>query len=621
MLLRLFREILRRPGRPARARGARREHDAAADDPLAALIGAGRLEEAASLLEQAGAQAGHAACTRLADALRRAQRYVEACRWYRAALATRPDDAEGWLNLGVCCYRSGEPHLAHQYFRAADFLRPRDADILNEKALVEMTLGNVEDAERSLENAVNANPAHPEAWNNLGNVCAAYGNRRQAHRCFLRAAELRPDFYTALCNLGLSHRYLEQLEEAEQVLRRAAALQPDAPEARLNLAMVLQDRGELDAALAQLEGLAAAHPERADILVALGALHLRLGQPEPAEAHLRRALELAPGDAEAMLGLAHVQLATERYAEGWRNYEARLRSAESPRRRFAIPPWNGEPVAGRRVLVYGEQGLGDTILFASCLPDLLRETASCVLSVEPRLRRLFGASFPKAVLAGEEIRKPGAPGLGPIDFVLPIGSLPGIYRPSREAFPAHQGYLHADPARRARWRARLEALAPGLRVGVTWRGGKVGTGRALRSLEAGHLAPLLAAPAVRWVNLEHTASESELAALAERAGATLQDWREAHADFDEFAALVASLDLVISACSTTAHVAGALGVPVWVLAPYAPAWRYLLRGERLPWYPSARMLRQPRPGDWDAVLRAAQEALAPLARRALEPAA
>lgn len=512
---------------------------------------------------------------------------------YRRALALEPGRAETWLDLGVCHHLEGDHFWARVYYRFAQALDPDNAEVWNEFAVVDIALGNYGKAEQALEGAIARNPALPQAWNNLGLILARRGDIASARRHFLRAAFLQPDFYMAHCNAGLAARDLELLEDAERALRRAIEVDPAPHTAWLNLGSVLQDAGRLDEALAALEAASERAALDADVLAALSSVHLRLGDASEAQRLASLAMERDPGHADATLALAHAQLASANFAEGWVNYEARLRSGSSPARRFPYPAWRGEPLAGKSVLVWGEQGLGDEIMFASCVPDLVAAGADCTLDCSPRLRTLFARSFPQVRLMGH-----GAP----IDVQVSMGSLPLMFRRTPGAFPRHDGYLQPNPEYRAAWRERLRALGPGLKAGIAWRGGLMRTGRLQRSLDIEALTSLLRTPGVRWTSLQHGQTAGEIASLRKSGGIELEAWDDALTDLDQTAALISALDLVITVCSTVVHLAGAVGRPTWVLAPHAPAWRYLLAGREMPWYPSVVLYRQSSHGDWNGVV-------------------
>ena len=542
--------------------------------------------------------------------LRRSGRTEEAMVWYRRALVIDPRHVVAWLDLGVCHYLRGDPFWARVFYRFANSLDPDNADVWNELGVVELALGNMEQAEQSFDNAVNRNPEHPEAWNNLGLMHGKRGDLANARRHFLRAIFLRPDYYMAQCNLGLVCRDMELFDESDAALRAALAIDPKGHRALTNLGVLQQDRGRLDEALATLESACAAGPSDADAWTALSALRFRRGELAAAQEAAERALACDASDADARLALAHVQLAQRRFDQGWDNYEARALSNASPVRKLPFPPWRGGSVDGRTLLVFGEQGLGDEIMFASCLPDLVAAGARVLLASDARLSRLFRRSFPE-VRVLDDLEEVYAPEWrDAIDGCLPIGSLARSFRRSEQAFPTRQAYLRADPSQAGAWRERLAALAgSGPTIGLAWRGGLAKTGRAQRSLGLESLESLLRHAGARWVSLQHDAGLDEIEAFCGPRGLTIAAWPEVLADLDQTAAMTEGLDLVITVCSTMAHLAGALGRPVWVLTPSAPAWRYPAEGEGMPWYPSARLFRQQRPGDWAGVLAQIEQQL------------
>jgi Flp pilus assembly protein TadD len=622
MLSALLRQIFKSPARAASA-GVPEVPRASALDRARALSAERRFDEAAAEVERVlGVETENVdAFVLKGSILRRQKRLAEAKRVLEHALTLDPKCAEGWLDLGTCYRLENDPFWARFYLRLANVVEPSNADVWNELGLVEITLGNFEHAEESIENAVSRNPAHAEAWNNLGMILARRRELGNARRHFLRAVFLKPEFYMAACNLGLVSRDLERFEDAERELRRALELDPCPTAARLNLAVVLQDLGRPDEACAVLEAAHAQLPQDADVAAALSALWLRLGDGPRALRFAEVALACAPENPEARLALGTAQLAAGNFAEGWEHYEARLHGGHGVQRQFPIPRWRGEALHGKRLFVYGEQGLGDEIMFASCLPDLIADGAHCLLDCNPRLRELLRESFP-AVDVLDALSRPASPEVIDVqaDFCTPIGSLPRMLRTSRARFAGGKPYLKADERRTARWRERLATLGAGLNVGISWRGGLARTGRTQRSVDLETLLPVLRTPGVHWVSLQHDAKQEEVAALERRHGVTVAAWDEVHADFGETAALMCALDMVITVCSTVVHLAGALGRTTLVLTPYGAEWRYMLEGSSMPWYASVSLIRQSRRNDWSTVLAAVGERLG-LALRAQVPQA
>ncbi len=619
MLSALLRQIFGRASKST-ARDAAAPPQAHGLERARAYLAERRLDEAIAELDRllAGQPEQVEALVLKATALRRLRRLAEAKQLLEQALARDPQNAEGWIELGSCYRLEDDPFWARYFLRMASAVDPGNADAWNELGLIEITLGNFEQAQESLETAVNRNPELAEAWNNIGMILGRRRDLENARRHFLRAVFLKPGFYMAACNLGLVDRDLERFEDAERELRTALGLDPCPTAARLNLASVLQDTGRPEAALEMLEAAHSEAPEDSDVLAATSAVRLRLGDGPAALQAADQALALAPDNADARLALATAQLATGDFAHGWENYEARLTSGQGSQRRFPIARWNGEDLRAKRIFVYGEQGLGDEIMFASCVPDLIAGGAHVLLDCKPRLRMLMRDSFPEIEVL-ESLAQPGSPEVVGFsaDLCSPLGSLPRFLRTSRARFAGGRPYLKADTRRMASWRERVEALGAGLKVGISWRGGLARTGRFQRSIPLEALSGLLATPGVRWVGLQHDARPEELAALETQHGIAVADWREAHADLAETAALIGALDMVITVCSTVVHLSGALGRAALVLTPRGPEWRYMLEGESMPWYGSVTLLRQSRRNEWNDVLAAARTRLE--AARAARP--
>lgn len=273
---------------------------------------------------------------------------------------------------------------------------------------------------------------------------------------------------------------------------------------------------------------------------------------------------------------------------------------------YPQPLWSGEKLASGRLLIWGEQGVGDEVMFAGLIPDVIRAGNRCVMDCDARLKPLFARSFPSVeVFSVQELRNNS-----PQDIAahLPSGSLPGIFRTTETAFAdTASPYLFADPAARDRFRVRYSDGKK--QIGLAWYTSNPKTGRN-RSIDLSLFTPLFARPGIRWVSLQygdHSALESQAAA----AGAPLLIDRSVNqlADMDVFAAQIAAMDLVVTIDNSTAHLAGALGVPTRVLLPAVPDWRWLEAREDTPWYPSLRLFRQPKPGDWQSVAQTVQSVL------------
>ena len=548
-------------------------------------VGAARKPAIAALGEGAtlGANANEQHLARVAfdagSAALRARDYAAAITQLQRAIELRHDDAEAHDCLGLAHLKLGHLDDAADCFLLAAHFRPDYPEALFHQALVAQRRGEHRDAVAHLERVVALRPADAEAYNALGASWLELGDAERAITQFEKAVAARPDFAPAHNNLGyLLLRERGDNERGTAHIETALRLAPHDDNVWCNYTIVLGRQGRLDEAIAVCNRLLAARPD----------MH---------EARLNRALAL---------------LRLGRFEQAWADYEARkqARSNYIPRP-FRFPEWRGESLAGKSILIYAEQGLGDEIMFASCLPDLLHVAGRCVLECSPRLERIFHRSFPAVLVHGATQSDPDTGWLahaGRIDCQIAAGSLPGHFRRQWSDFPRHAGYLHADASRVAHWRERLAALGAGAKIGVSWRGGMASTRRELRSMQLIDLAPVLKTEGCEFVSLQYGDCSGELAALASAHGITVHHWQHAIDDYDETAALVSALDLVISVQTAVVHLGGALGKPVWVMVPAAPEWRYLQSGEAMPWYPSVRLLRQSQRGDWTPVIaRVAQD--------------
>jgi Tfp pilus assembly protein PilF len=451
---------------------------------------------------------------------------------------------------------------AEALLRHALAARPGDAALHNDLGNLARLQGRLDEAETHYRAAIAASPGRADALSNLGATLMARGRFAEALAACQQAAALQPGLAAAFGNAGVALRELGRLAEAEDAQRRALALRPDHAETLANLGVLLRDQGRLAEAIAAFDA----------------------------------AIARTPTNALARKNRALAHLAAEHLAQGWADHAWRWRSPDfdSPRRDRGLPEWTG----GRaHVLAWGEQGIGDRILLAAMLSDLLAAAGDVTLEAEPRLAPLLARAFPALTIVPEG----DPPAAATATHQIALGALGQHFRASLDAFPQRRAYLQADPSRRAALRQRYAGGPNTLLVGLSWRSANAAFGR-FKSATLADWAPILNGPGITFVNLQYGDTAAERAGTPLVHDATIDPLR----DLDGFAAQVAAMDLVITTSNTTAHMAGALGVETWTLLPAGPGllWYWFQGRDDSPWYPSMRLFRQTAPGNWAELIAA-----------------
>jgi Tfp pilus assembly protein PilF len=444
----------------------------------------------------------------------------------------------------------------------------------------------------------------------LGNALEHHraGRLTQAERIYRQILAIDPQDADSLHLLGMIAYEAGRCEDAAKMIREAIAINQRGAAYHSNLGTVLQAQGKLDEAAISYERALALRPDLAEVHTNLGNVLQAQNRLDEGVACHERALALKPQLGEARYNLGLAQLLKGDFTSGWYNFERRWQSKDfvTSRRSYPQPLWRGENLASGRLLIWGEQGVGDEIMFAGLIPDVIRTGNRCLLDCDARLKPLFTRSFP-----GVDVVDGNDPGHSPerdIAAHLPSGSLPGLFRASHAAFATTKSpYLVADPVARERFRARY---TDGRRlVGLAWYTKSRSKG-CYRSIDLSLFASLFARPDIRWVSLQYGA-HNQLEKQAAAAGAPILIDRsvDQFSNIDVFAAQIAAMDMVVTIDNSTAHLAGALGVPAFVLLPFVSDWRWLQAREDSPWYPTLRLFRQPKVDDWQSVMQRVQSAL------------
>jgi tetratricopeptide (TPR) repeat protein len=543
-------------------------------------------------------------------------------------------------NLGEAYRASGQYPAAKQCYLRALALAPHNAAAHNNLGLVHLALGELPEAERQFAEAVRLQPAYPQAHLNLGNMLYAQGKLSQAIAAYEQALAQDPNMVSAHHNLGMvlqsDKRYaeaaachrravalapraaasigalavslhlLEQLDEAAAEYRHYLELTPDDAAAHMNLATVLHRQRRFAEADAEYERAAALGLRTVELFIQRGTCTQSMGELARAAEFFRTAIEIDPSRDEPHFRLGAALLAAGNLAEGWPEYEWRLKRVA---RDFAQPLWDGRDLGGKRIVLYAEggQGLGDTLQFVRFERLVRSRGGEVMLEVQPALVPLLTQS------GYADVVPTGAPLPKPCDVQAAMMSLPRILGTSLDSIPADVPYLSARSDLVEAWSRRL-APYPALKVGIHWHGSQIaiGDGRVVPLAQFESLAQI---PGVTLISLQKKEGLDQLAAVADRF--TVLDFSgeldEEHGALQDTAAIMKNLDLVVTNDTVTAHLAGALAVPVWVALPYSAEWRWLTVRDDSPWYPTMRLFRQMRLDDWSTVFQGMADKLAALA--------
>ncbi len=512
------------------------------------------------------------------------------------AIALNSDEANYHSNLGAVYRALRRFDDAVASYRRALALKPDFAAALHNLGLALQQQGQLGAAQRAFEQALQLAPDDTDALFNLGNVLTARGEMEKAVDQFLKVVAKAPHYVAAYNNLGVALGKLGRPDLAAECYRRVLALQPANAAAHNNYGQLLAGRDELAPAAECFNKALASDPLYVDAHVNLGNVLLEQGRPQDAHQSFERALALDPAHESAHWNDGLALLVAGDLGTGFRQWRWQVAAAK----RFATQEWHGEELQGATILIHAEQGFGDIIQFARYLPLVARRGGRILLEAPSELQRLLSG-----IEGVEQVLATGSP-LPHFAWQAPLLSLPVAFGTELATVPAATPYLRADPLAVSEWRRRI--AHPALKVGLVWAGRPEHNRDRHRSLPLAQLSPLAAVEGVAFFALQKgAAAVSE----AERAPPSMkiEILDPLLGDFADTAAAIMALDLVISVDTSVAHLAGALGKPVWLLLPFAPDWRWLEAHSDSPWYPTARLFRQSEPQRWESVVAAVVEAL------------
>jgi tetratricopeptide (TPR) repeat protein len=567
-----------------------------------------------------------------------AGRLQEAEQIYQQILIQQPQHIGAMYYLGVIAHQAGRNDIAVDLIHRALVGNPNFADAHCNLASVLVELGDLNEAIAASRRAIELKPDFAEAHNNLGRAFQEMGDWDNAINSFRQAVSLRPDLAEAHSNLGNALRENGLLDAALSECQLAIALRPNSAEAMNSLGSVLKDKGQLDEAVGAYRNAVALKPnfanaqnnlgvalrEKGDLNESITAFqnaialkpnfpnaHNNLGvalkekgQLDEAIVAYRQAISENPNYAEPHYNLGMTLLLHGEMEQGWPEYEWRwkVRGFPSPKRNFAQPLWDGADLGGRSILIYAEQGIGDTIHCIRYLPMVAQRGGRVIIEVAPSLIQLL-QQLPGAqrwIAAGES--------LPDFDVQCPLLSLPHLFSTTLQSIPTQHSALRADPDLASAWRSRLEQSRD-LKVGLAWAGAAGHTNDRNRSIALSEFAPLAAMSGIQFFSLQKGEAAKQIATPP--AGMQIIDWTDELQDFADTAALIDGLDLIISVDTAVAHLAAAMGKPVWLLLPFIPDWRWLMDRQDTPWYPTMRLFRQTTRGDWRDVISHVTKALTP----------
>jgi tetratricopeptide (TPR) repeat protein len=537
-----------------------------------------------------------AACNNLGNAYLVQKKFSDAAWCFRRALELKPAYAEALNNLGAALKELGQTEEAVAHFRQAIAINQNLTDAFYNLGTTLQLQGKLDESLAAYRRVIELKPGYADAYGNLGIALNNLRQHEEAVACLVHAVQLKPDDPVICYNFGTVLLDQGRLTEAAAMFREALRLNPDYAAAYNNLGKTLNDQGKLYEAEAAYQRSIDLDPLPAMPHSNLAYTHQQFRKLKDAEAGYERALQLDPNCADARFGRSSLWLLQGDFERGWPEYEWRWKAKQMLGRDFPQPRWGGEPLARRTILLHAEQGFGDTIQAVryATLVKQQNPAATVFLECQPQLAKLLAPTegIDRLLARGEELPR--------FDVHAPLLSLPGIVKTSLETIPGEIPYVYPDTSLVQQWRKRLEPL-PRPWIGLNWRG-RASTWQ--RDVPLDCLKMLTDVPGVSFINLQKDATREELTAVSKSGQAVVDlgpEFDTSNGPFMDTAAVMMNLDLVISSDTVIPHLAGALGVPVWLAVPFVPDWRWLLDRDDSPWYRTMRLFRQKAACDWSGI--------------------
>ena len=537
--------------------------------------------------------------------------YTEAVQFLRDAIGQAPGHAHIHNNLGIALHQLQKFHEAVSEFSKALQLRPDFAKAHNNLGVALMTLGHLDKAVTACRQAIHLQGDFKEAYNNLGLALKKKGDLGNAMASYEKAVNLDPEYAEALSNLGMVLIAQGRFKDAVGNLQKAVSLVPDSAEFRDNLGVLFNRQGRFEEAVSVSEKAITMRPSCVEAHNNLGTALMELGRFSEANTAFEKAIAIDPECAEAHHNRSLVLLLKAQFEQGWDEYEWRWRHAgfSTPMRGFRQQWWNGSVEGVAKLLVWGEQGIGDEVQFSGLIRHILSQGIEVVVECDKRLVPLLQRSFPGVIVVKRSDPPASLLKEASITHQVPMASIPRVLGLSPNSMGFQDPFMVPDEKQRERFRSEYKADGDAVLVGISFRSGNSQEGQK-RSIGLEDWGSILKVKGARFVNLQYGECSRQLQAAYERFGVEiLKDERiDPLRDLESFAAQVAAMDVVISVDNSTVHFAGALGVEVWTMLPTTPDWRWGLEGDRTRWYRTMRLFRQAERGEWKPVIsRVARE--------------
>ncbi len=531
-------------------------------------------------------------------------------RFFQEPTELRKADVDGYLRLGKTLERQGRKKEALRCYESLAQIAPDHAVAHFKMGVLYRALGHPQASLRCYQKVMNITPNNANLFFNMANVCEDLDRRDMALSCYRKVVDLNPTDVEAYLHMGHLLKKQNRLKAAISFYLKAVALSPKTPGLYVDLGGAYFRQENLQEALSCCRKALDLNCDHVNARYNLGITLEAMGRFEEAITAYNKVLHLSPDHKDAAWNRALMHLLLGDFEQGWKGYENRIHARQWQQvypYRYNLPLWDGSPLNGKKIYVHEEQGLGDSLQFIRYLPMVKERGGTVVFEANPQLRELLDNFDGADILVSR--RTDGEPEIA-CDCYIPLLSLPGIFKTTDVTIPCPIPYVFADAEKTRFWRHRIHGS--GFKVGVVWKGNPNHGKNKSRSCPVECFSVLKTIPSIRLYGLQKEVPPEALSQICDNPIEI--NLGDALTDFSDTAGLIANLDLLISVDTSVAHLGGSMGRPVWLLLPFVPDWRWRLGVNDSPWYPTMRLFRQTRRGDWETVMQAVKAALQPLVK-------